>query len=419
MSVRRPPHLKRIPIERLVVGMYIHEICAHWSAHPFWRKSFLLDQSKDLDKLREHGVAEVWIDPLRGKDVAPQAADVIFPDEFDDIERGQLPGVEVPATGADLKFGDEMANAALVCARAKKVVVAMFTEARMGKALDMRAADDLVSDISDSVLRHRGALISLVRLKRQDEYSYMHSVAVCALMIALGRELGLPDEQVRRAGRAGLMHDLGKAVMPLEVLNKPGKLSDAEYAVMREHPQRGLELLREAGEDDEVVLDVCLHHHERMDGTGYPHRIVGADISEFARMGAICDVYDAITSNRPYKPGWDPAESIRRMAEWKGHFDPRLFHAFVRCVGIYPPGSLVRLSSGRLGIVLETRAGSLLTPQVRVFYSTRLNSRIPPETVDLSRRHSKDKIAGSEDPAAWQFDDLDDLWLAATKEPAK
>lgn len=399
--------------------MYIHEICAHWSAHPFWRKSFLLDQSEDIGKLRECGIAEVWIDTSLGKDVALPTAEAIVPDVFDDIERGYVPGVQAPVVPVSVGLGDEMANAALVCARAKKVVVAMLAEARMGKAVDTQAVDGLVSDISASVLRHHGALISLVRLKKQDEYSYMHSVAVCALMIALSRELGLSDEQIARAGRAGLLHDLGKALMPLEVLNKPGKLSDAEYAVMREHPERGLELLREAGEDDEVVLDVCLHHHERMDGTGYPHRIVGADISEFARMGAICDVYDAITSNRPYKPGWDPAESIRRMAEWKGHFDPRLFHAFVRCVGIYPPGSLVRLSSGRLGIVLETRAGSLLTPQVRVFYSTRLNSRIPPETVDLSRRHSKDKIAGSEDPAAWQFDDLDDLWLVATKEPAK
>jgi len=135
-------------------------------------------------------------------------------------------------------------------------------------------------------------------------------------------------------------------------------------------------------------------------------------------MGAVCDVYDAITSNRPYKAGWDPAESLRRMAEWaNGHFDPAVFQAFVKSLGIYPIGSLVRLASGRIGVVVEQSEKSLLAPRVKIFFSTRANARIPPEVIDLSRPGCPDKIAGREDPAKWKFPDLDELWSGLPGRP--
>ena len=162
---------------------------------------------------------------------------------------------------------------------------------------------------------------------------------------------------------------------------------------------------------DPVVLDVCLHHHEKTDGSGYPDGLKDAEISLFAKMGAVCDVYDAITSNRPYKAGWDPAESLRRMAEWaKGHFDVQVFQAFVKSLGIYPTGSLVQLSSGRLGVVLEQTGKSLTTPTVKVFFSTKSNMRIIPEIIDLSRPGGTEKIVSREDPAKWRFPDLNELW---------
>ena len=160
-----------------------------------------------------------------------------------------------------------------------------------------------------------------------------------------------------------------------------------------------------------MVMDVCLHHHEKMDGSGYPHGLKGDEISLFAKMGAVCDVYDAITSNRPCKAGWDPAESLRKMAEWaSGHFDGKVFQAFVKSLGIYPIGSLVRLSSGRLGVVVEQTAKSLTTPCVKVFYSTKSQMRILPEVVDLSRPGTTEKIVSREEPAKWKFADLDELW---------
>ena len=308
-------------------------------------------------------------------------------------------------------MADELHEAAAICNRSKTAVLSMFREARLGHAVDAESCLPLVEEISNSVTRNPGALVSLARLKSQDEYTYMHSVAVCALMIALGRQLGLDGDALRVVGMAGLLHDLGKAVMPADVLNKPGKLTDDEFRLIQRHPERGHELLSQAGEVSEIVLDVCLHHHEKIDGSGYPHRLAGDAIGLHARMGAVCDVYDAITSNRPYKQGWDPAESIGRMAGWRrGHFDETVFQAFVRSLGIYPTGSLVRLRSGRLAVVVEQNAASLTAPMVKVFYSTRAQMHVAPELVDLSRPGCADRITGRESNREWKFPHLDELW---------
>jgi HD-GYP domain-containing protein (c-di-GMP phosphodiesterase class II) len=231
------------------------------------------------------------------------------------------------------------------------------------------------------------------------------------MMVALSKQLGLDEAQVRSSGMSGLLHDLGKVAIPLEVLNKPGKLTDAEFDLMKTHPTEGYKMLRASPGVDPVALDVVLHHHEKVDGTGYPEHLKDAQISVYAKMGAVCDVYDAITSNRPYKPGWDPAESLRKMAEWaKGHFDPKVFHAFVKSMGIYPVGSLVRLSSGRVGVVIEQSPQGLTTPRVKVFFSTKSGMRLEPYVLDLSRPETLEKIVQREDPAQWNFPDLDVLW---------
>jgi len=306
---------------------------------------------------------------------------------------------------------EELKRAVVLLQQARQEVVTMFGQARLGLAVDVQACLPLVESIVASVGRNGGALVSMARLKTRDDYTYMHSVAVCTLMVALAHQLGLDEDETRTVGMAGLLHDLGKAVMPLDVLNKPGKLSDEEFRLIQSHPERGHELLTQSGEADPDVLDVCLHHHEKIDGTGYPHRLKEDQISLHARMGAVCDVYDAITSYRPYKPGWDPAESIGKMADWRrGRFDEAVFQAFVRSLGIYPTGALVRMRSERLAVVVEQNPATLTAPNVKVFYSTRSQMHIPPELIDLSRPGCSERIVGRESNQHWKFTHLDELW---------
>jgi len=399
--------LKRIPVTELLPGMYIHELCGSWMEHPFWKTRFLLDSAKDLQRIRASGIREVWIDTGKGLDL-PSGQTV---EQVAQETAAVLLAAEPPAPDQRLALEEEIQRAAKLCDSSKAAVLAMFSDVRMGRAVDVEHVAELVEEISASVLRQPNALISLARLKHADEYTYMHSVAVCALMIALARQLELAEDEVREAGMAGLLHDIGKMRIPAELLNKPGKLSDSEFATVRGHPEAGTRILRDSRQVSARVLDVCLHHHEKVDGSGYPHRLAGTQISLFARMGAVCDVYDAITSNRPYKAGWEPAESIHKMAEWsRGHFDERVFQAFVKTVGIYPTGSLVRLQSERLGVVLEQHGQSLLTPRVKVFFSTRRNMPIAPEVIDLAQLNGQDKIVGRESAASWGFRHLDELW---------
>jgi HD-GYP domain-containing protein (c-di-GMP phosphodiesterase class II) len=403
--------LKRISVDQLTVGMYIKEFCGSWMEHPFIRSSFVLSNAKDLQTIRASSIREVWIDSSKGLDV-PATVVAVSPKQAErEIEAVLKPQVAVNRVVAPVPIEREIARAAQICKQAKQAVVAMFQEVRMGNAVDTGGARRLVEDISESVSRNPSALISMARIKTADDYTYMHSVAVCAMMVALARQLGLDAGQTRSAGLAGLLHDLGKAVMPPLILNKPGKLTEPEFGVMKSHPQEGYNMLRLGEKVDAVALDVCLHHHEKMDGSGYPKGLKGDEISLLAKMGAVCDVYDAITSNRPYKVGWDPAESLRKMAEWsKGHFDPAVFQAFVKSMGIYPVGSLVLMKSGRIGVVTEQAAQSLTTPKIKLFYSTKSSLRIPALMVDLSRSDTVDRIAGREDPAKWRFPDLHELW---------
>ncbi|GGC89457.1 HD-GYP domain-containing protein [Halopseudomonas salina] len=404
--------LKKIPLSQVCMGMYVHKFCGSWLEHPFWTSKLLIEDSATLAKIRQSSVNELIIDLARGCDVAPHhpAAPI------ESVALGK--DAEVGADNSQAKtpvitssFKDEVRQAREIFRSGKEAVVSMFADARMGRTLETAGLNELLDEMSASVSRNSHALISVARIKSKDEYTYLHSVAVAALMIGMARQLQLDEEATRQAGLAGLLHDLGKALTPEDILNKPGKLTEDEFAVMREHPVMGYQLLQSWTDVPEAVLDVCLHHHEKFDGTGYPQQQAGAQISLLARIGAICDVYDAITSNRPYKAGWDPAISVSRMVAWKGHFDPELLRIFVRMLGIYPVGSLVKLTSKQLAVVIEQNPESLLKPKVEVFYSITLRQKIATRTLDLSDTRVKEQIVSREDPEQWNFQQLEKIWL--------
>jgi HD-GYP domain-containing protein (c-di-GMP phosphodiesterase class II) len=404
--------LKRIAVPELRIGMFIDELCGSWMEHPFWRARFALKDAGDVRRIVESGIQEVWIDTDKGVDVEPAAArgatraqaEAEIESKLQSAAAASVQVVEHPP------LTEELERAHAVYVRARPAVLTMFNEARMGQAVSGQAASDLVDDIYRSVQRNAGALIELSRLKRADDYTCMHPVAVCGLMIALGRQLGMDEADIRQAGLAGLLLDIGKAMVPDRILRKPDKLSDDEWARMKSHPELGHAILSR-GPIGEIPLDVVLHHHEKLDGTGYPHRLAGGAISVFARMASVCDVYDAVTSNRPYKTGWPPAEAIRKMAEWTpGHYDDRVFQAFVKTVGIYPVGTLVRLECDELGVVVEHNEAALLRPKVMIFYSIPSQSRIAPETIDLSSKNCPHRILGREDASSWGLTRIDDIW---------
>jgi putative nucleotidyltransferase with HDIG domain len=393
--------LRKIAVSDLTLGMYIHEFCRPRINDPFWT-AHIERELRDEAVLRriQATLREVWIDTGRGK--SPDSQTPILAA----VSSTKLASDTAPST-----MDKELARAKAICGRAKAAVMTMFSDARMGRSMNTEDVDLLVEEISTSIMRHPHALISLSRLKTSDEYTYMHSVAVCALMVALARQMDLSEELVREAGVAGLMHDVGKMMIPLAILNKPDRLTFEEYEAMKVHPQAGFDILRGSEQVTQAVMDVCLHHHEKVDGSGYPHGLKGDEISLFARMGAICDVYDAITSERPYKKGWDGAQSIREMASWKGHFDEQIFQHFVKTVGIYPVGALVRLKSERLGVVIEQGEKSLLHPKVKVFLSTRTGRSLEPEVINLSL--DQDAIVKYELAEEWDVRDVDKMWAGA------
>lgn len=437
--------IKRVPIAGVLPGMWFHRLGGDGTHPIFVRHSFVLS-AREVDALRRGGITEILIDSQKGLDYLGPEVEQVGVEATErtpgpDAEDEAGPASESPAgsepepeseaeplleresdstpllskarsAGAERRTLDaELIQARRICQAGKEQMVELFADARMGRAVRPEAVESLVHEISESVTRHPDALISVARLKRHDDYTYLHSVAVCALMIALAKRLDLPEDRVREAGIGGMLHDIGKAVMPLQVLNKPGSLTDEEFRIMKAHPERGWEMLQEGGGASAAALEIALHHHEKFDGSGYPRGLTGEGIDLLSRMGAVCDVYDAISSNRPYKKAWSPAESIRRMAAWKGHFDPMVFQSFVKSLGIYPVGALVRLQSDMLAVVLEQHESALLTPRVRIFYNARHRSPVLIRDLDLATPGCQDRITGIESPETWGFKELEKLWM--------
>ncbi|WP_152998780.1 HD-GYP domain-containing protein [Sphingopyxis sp. H115] len=420
--------LVRIELKDVEIGMFVHAFEGSWFDHPFWRRYFRVETQEQLDRIRNSDIDGIIIDDERGRG----PADGREPDAPAQMQRA----ARAPASGRGQGKAKPVRTAAVFspphspadeasrrrtgyvgeCRRAKRTidrtcaaVVDMFDDARLGRAIGVRRMVRLAGTIGASIERDSKALINLVRLKEKDEYTYLHSVAVCALMINFARHLELDPQQVEDLGVAGLLHDIGKVAVSDQILNKPGGLSKDEMRSVRSHPVAGYRLLASSPGAPALALELCLRHHEKVDGTGYPGGLKGDELSLAARMGAICDVYDAVTSNRPYKRAWTPCEALTAMKQWEGHFDPVLLDRFADSLGIYAVGTLVRLSTGELGIVVGSTGEADEDVVVRAFFDCAMLAEIEPVDRAIAPSAEHPRIVGRDSPSFWRFDDWETL----------
>ncbi len=391
--------IKKVAVGQLRPGMYIHDLNCGWMEHPFLSNNFRI---KDLDTIQciaAMGIREVYIDTGKGDDVNPAPTrEAVLADLQQRLQRvGTAPSRK---TAPRLSVREERINAARVEREASRLVTNIMQDVRLGKQIEVERVSHVVDGMVSSIFRNPHALMSLGRIRQMDRYTFEHSVSVGVLMMSFARELGLERSVMQEIGVGALLHDIGKIKTPDPILNKRGKLSDDEFAIMRQHVVYSRELLEQTGGISATALAVAAQHHERYDGSGYPLKLKGDEISPYGQMAAIVDVYDAISADRCYRKGEEPTSVLRRLLEWSQfHFNENLVHQFIRCVGIYPVGTLVRLESGRLAIVLEPGEKGPLFPLVRVIYDTHRRQFITPRDIDLSNptaRSGDDRISNCE-----------------------
>lgn len=417
----------RIRTSDLELGMFLHSLEGPWLEHPFWRSRFLLTSSDQLEKIRSSGISWATIDDKKGKGLS-ESASAKTP-EKPEPERSRRKTVRhdpspviarrsniMPAPQPEIRrlSGRERASAvrkaSTVIKHSRTAVMSLFEDARLGNSVKSEKMAPLVDKIADSVDIDPTIILNMARLKTKDEYTYLHSVAVSALMINLARKLKLPEDQIHDIGMAGLLHDVGKTAIPDDILMKPGKLDDAEWTTVRNHPERGHQILSASEGVCDIALEVCLRHHEKMDGTGYPGRLSADNLSLFTRMSAICDVYDALTSQRAYNKPLSASRALAKMQGWSGHFDQLVLRDFVDSLGILPAGTLVRMDEDELAIVIGESSKDYSAPVVRCFHSLDTGKAIKPKVIDTGRKRSR-SILAVENPEDLGFAD----WTAMSR----
>lgn len=319
-------------------------------ADPFCRMNDYVHTRAQIDALKAQGVASVTVDTAK----AP---------------RGGQPGPE----------------------RSRKLyrhclthVTDVMRKVREGLDVDYSQSFEAVDTLMLGVEESPHHLALLAKLHSHDDYTLRHSLNVSLMSLLFGRHLGMDGQALRRLAFAGLYHDVGKFRIPLEILNKPGRLSEREFEVMKRHSLLGHEILRGQPGITEDILQGVLHHHERYDGMGYPRMLKAEEKDPFSRIITIADIYDALTSDRCYKKAFTPHESLKAMFAWRNEsFHPGLLEKFVECFGVYPPGSFVRLTDQTCGMVVEARPESPSRPVVKVSFSRRL-APLRPVLVDLA-----------------------------------
>jgi putative nucleotidyltransferase with HDIG domain len=393
--------IKKVKIDQLLPGMFIHDFDCGWSEHPFLSDSLKVTDEKIINTIVAHGLHEVYIDTEKGIDVS----DSPTKDEVNQEIQSELQKVIEPKiTDRDLfPLQEEIVKAKWIIQETNKTTKKLMEDIKLGKQLEMEQVNHVVVSMVDSILRNKDALICVARMRERDEYTFTHSVNVCVLLISFSKYIGYDYKSLKSIAIGGLLHDIGKMKLPNEILNKTDKLTEDEFMKIKEHVEHGIALLDQYQNIDEIAMKIVTQHHERLDGAGYPNSLKGEEISIYGQMAAIADVYDAITSDRCYRDKIHPTDALRKLLEWSDfHFNKRLVQQFIRCIGIYPIGTVVSLESGLFGIVIKHGEKSLLHPVIRIIYDTKKGSYIlRPYDIDLSQpsvNGTSDKIISHELP---------------------
>lgn len=404
--------LKRVSTDDIELGMFIHKLEGSWFSHPFWKRRFLLEDAELLDKLRGSDVREVVIDVSRGRDVGaarprreidarrivsgPRGAGQPIAPEARPLARS--PHFSRPAPPI-LGIAREFGRAKRTADDALRVVSRTFIEMRLGKTIRRHDIEPVLDAVYASVQRNLYAFNGLLRCQNDNQFIYRHSLAVSALMIALARHMKFAPADIRDAGMAGLLMDIGVGQLPVDLKATGGGYATLRPDLKEQHVLLGYTFLKAAGDIPEPVLRAILHHHERLDGSGYPQGLSNLAIEPLSRMAAICDAYDALISAGDEAERLDPAEALRSLREQGDRFDPVILERFVEAIGVYPIGAFVRLRSDRLAMVVDEDPADPALPVVRTFWSVPLGKRLKGETIPLADCYGEDAIEGVADLA--------------------
>lgn len=342
-----------MPVDALKVGMYVAELDRPWLETPFILQGFKIRNVDDIAEIAKHCqwvIVEGWED-------AWQSAE-----ERVVIEKPRINNLHYDNVTPLKK---EMHEARNIHQQASSLTRSFMDDVKFGRGIDIEEVKTTVSACVKTILRNPDAMMWLQKVRNRDEYTAEHSLNVGLLAITFGRSLGFAEEDLNKLGIAGMLHDVGKMRTPDNILNKDSKLTREEFLVMMQHPTDGRDILLQHKNLFHGAVDVAHNHHESLDGTGYPRKIKASSITDFTRIVTICDVYDAITSNRVYKDGQSNLEAFRILYDQRGvRYDSRHVGEFIECMGLYPAGSVVELRSGEVGIVIDTNLRHRHLPKV-------------------------------------------------------
>ncbi len=375
-----------------------------WLAHPFLTSRKRIKSYKDIEKIKRSGITEVYIDTTKGIDIRETLTREEFLREFESRLDGFVPGKEL-GLQVQVSLQQELKRAREIQTNAHTILKKAYNDIRYGEKIKLEEFSTLVENVIDSVTRNRDALLLLSTIKEKDAYTYEHSFNVGILTAGLGKALMMEKDEIFEYTLGSMLHDIGKSKIPEEILKKEGGLSPKEYNILKEHVIYGVELLSGMEDVSAHSLSVVAEHHERLNGTGYPNRLSGDQISLGGKLGAIIDVYDALTSDRIYHTALNPVQALKEIyTQRQILFDEALLEQFIKFMGIYPPGSLVKLESGFLAIVIESGRENILQPVVRLVYDLNKSMPIVPRNLDLSRGVGElHRIIETVNPAAYNI----------------